>query len=392
MTLAIAIDLETTGFGFKKSDRIVEIAGVIFEIESGSNIATFETLINPLRNVPESSSKIHGLTASHLSMSPTFAELAPWLAHTLSGKRIVAHNALFDVNFLNAEFARAGIEYSITEFDCTCRMSNNSSLRGAAIDLELDYEPQSHHGALYDAKLCSEIYKQLTLSNFDKTNLRTNQNFEFTTNDGMPAFISRQQLGVNRSVQSELNSLALGIDHHLENEAESCYLWRLADYLSDLVLTARERSELDLLADSLGISEENQGVLHRKYIRQLEKAALRDGLVTEAEQRLLTAFSEQLSVPLEIDISNIDSKVPAPGSLICVTGTTTIDGVRWGKAEISAFLENRGYVFTDEMNKSAGITLLLQESEGSQSGKIEKARKWGIPRMTLEKFIAAFAK
>lgn len=392
MDLAVAIDVETTGFGFKRNDRIVEIAGLVFDMQTGETVGSFETLINPLRNIPEASTKIHGLSAAHLSMAPTFEDIAPWLAHTLAGKTLIAHNALFDVNFLNAEFQKSNIDYLVTQFLCTCRLSSNASLKNAALDLEIEYEADSHHGALYDAQLCAEIFMRLNSAREQR--IRPDENPNFTTDQDwqMPSLVSRKHLGLTPTETKKQEALRFGVAQYIEDPAEACYVWRLSEYLSDLVLSSEELEQLNVLAEELGLTTEAQDQLHVEYVRQLEKAALRDGLITESEQSLLRTFSEQLKVALEIEFSNAKADIPESGSLICVTGTSTLNGKHWGKKEISDFLESNGFIFTDQLNKSDGVALLLQESEGSQSNKVDKARRWGIPRMTIESFITEFDK
>jgi len=392
LDLAVAIDVETTGFGFKRNDRIVEIAGLVFDMQTGETVGSFETLINPLRNIPEASTKIHGLSAAHLSMAPTFEDIAPWLAHTLAGKTLIAHNALFDVNFLNAEFQKSNIDYLITQFVCTCRLSSNASLKNAALDLEIEYEADSHHGALYDAQLCAEIFMRLDSEREQR--IRPDENPSFTTDQDwqMPSLVSRKHLGLTPTETKKQAALRFGVAQYIEDPAEACYVWRLSEYLSDLVLSSEELEQLNVLAEELGLTTEAQDQLHVEYVRQLEKAALRDGLITEAEQSLLRTFSEQLKVALEIEFSDAKAAIPESGSLICVTGTSALNGKHWGKKEISDFLESNGFIFTDQLNKSDGVALLLQESEGSQSTKVDKARRWGIPRMTIENFIEEIEK
>lgn len=392
MGLAVAIDVETTGFAFKRNDRIVEIAGLVFDMHTGETVGGFETLINPLRNIPESSTELHGLSAAHLSMAPTFEDLAPWLAHTLGGKTLIAHNALFDVNFLNAEFLRSNFDYQIREYVCTCRLSKNSSLKSAAIDLEIEYEEASHHGASYDAQLCAEIFMKLQSNRDRKVDSSTNPIFVGNADWQMPSLVTRGHLGIASKTARKLESLSYGVAQYIEDPAEACYVWRLSEYLSDLVLTSHELEQLNVLAEELGLTTSVQLALHTQYLRQLETAALRDGLVTESEQSLLKTFASQLDIPLEIRFSDAKTEIPEKGSLICVTGTATLNGKYWGKKEIADLLANRGFKFTDELSKSAGVSLLLQESEGSQSGKVEKARRWGIPRMTIENFIEEIEK
>ncbi len=388
MSNVVALDLETTGFDFKSKDRVIEIAGCVINPSTGQIISKFETLINPLRNIPEQSVKIHSLTAAHLSMAPTFSEIGPWLANTIGGKRVVAHNALFDVNFLNAEFIRAGIDFQITEFDCTCRLTKNASLKAAALDFDLDYSPEKHHGALYDAYLCSQIYTRLITENIVDGNATSNRSFELAAANEVPSLITREQLSLVNGSRKKQSPLTLGTSPHLDNPAEACYLWRLTEFLGDLELTELEKRELYDLAQALGISPAMQHKIHESYVRELEKAAQRDGLITNNEEELLRAFAEALEIELKVDFSKSEVSLPPVGSLICVTGTTTINGENWGKKEISSFLVSRGFQFTDELSKSSGVSMLLQESEGSQSGKVEKARKWGIPRMTIESFVS----
>jgi len=208
----------------------------------------------------------------------------------------------------------------------------------------------------------------------------------------MPSLVTRGHLGIASKTARKLESLSYGVAQYIEDPAEACYVWRLSEYLSDLVLTSHELEQLNVLAEELGLTTSVQLALHTQYLRQLETAALRDGLVTESEQSLLKTFASQLDIPLEIRFSDAKTEIPEKGSLICVTGTATLNGKYWGKKEIADLLANRGFKFTDELSKSAGVSLLLQESEGSQSGKVEKARRWGIPRMTIENFIEEIEK
>lgn len=385
--LSVAIDVETTGFGFKSRDRVVEIAGVVFDLDSGEVVSLFETLINPLRNIPESSTEIHRLTASHLSMAPTFEDFGPWLAHLLGGKRVVGHNVSFDVNFLNSEFERSGIDFQITEYDCTQKLYGGAGLADAVEYLDLEYEKSQHHGALYDAQLCLKLFSRLLQESGHQNTTKVNANFEVASQFRVPSLLTRKQVGLKATTVNEQSSSYFLPRLEIENPVEACYLWRLADFLSDLELTNSEKEQLDLLAADLGLSSLEQVALHTSYVRELEKAALRDGLITETEKTLLEAFANALGVSLQVNLSAAKTEIPPRGSLICVTGTTSIEGVHWGKAEISEFLSAQGFEFTDALNKSDNVALLLQESEGSQSSKVEKARKWGIPRQTIESFV-----
>jgi len=98
----IFLDTETTGLSFKEGHKIVEIAC----IETKDLIPTgrvFHRLINPKRNVPEEAFNVHGFSQQFLSDKETFEEIADEFLNFIKGKKIIIHNASFDLGFLNGE-------------------------------------------------------------------------------------------------------------------------------------------------------------------------------------------------------------------------------------------------------------------------------------------------
>ena len=98
----IFLDTETTGLSFQDGHKIVEIAC----IETKDLIPTnkiFHKLINPERDVPEEAFKIHGFSKDFLSTKKTFSEIAEEFLNFIKGKKIIIHNANFDLGFLNNE-------------------------------------------------------------------------------------------------------------------------------------------------------------------------------------------------------------------------------------------------------------------------------------------------
>ena len=98
----VFLDTETTGLSFKEGHKIVEIAC----IETKDLIPTgniFHKLINPKRSVPEEAFKIHGYSSEFLSNKETFDKIADEFLKFISGKKIIIHNASFDLSFLNNE-------------------------------------------------------------------------------------------------------------------------------------------------------------------------------------------------------------------------------------------------------------------------------------------------
>ena len=100
--IEIFLDVETTGLSHKDGDKIVEIAC----IETKDLIPTnqiFHNLINPERSVPEQAFKIHGFSQDFLSSKQIFSQIADDFLNFIKGKKIIIHNASFDLSFLNGE-------------------------------------------------------------------------------------------------------------------------------------------------------------------------------------------------------------------------------------------------------------------------------------------------
>ncbi|HRW24655.1 MAG TPA: 3'-5' exonuclease [Spirochaetia bacterium] len=116
----VAFDFETTGLSPER-DRVVEIGAVAFRMvmdEAGPDgrpwradeEGSYETLVHPGRPIPSEVSAIHGIDDLAVSGAPSFAEAAARFLPFIDGSILVAHNAPFDLGFLRAETARAGLE------------------------------------------------------------------------------------------------------------------------------------------------------------------------------------------------------------------------------------------------------------------------------------------
>jgi ATP-dependent Lhr-like helicase len=101
------IDIETTGFAPHRDDRIVEIA-IIQTDPAGAPTNRWSTLVDPLRS--PGPTHIHGITETDLANAPTWGQIAEWVAGLLAGRIVVAHNALFDIPFINLEFERVDLD------------------------------------------------------------------------------------------------------------------------------------------------------------------------------------------------------------------------------------------------------------------------------------------
>ena len=163
----IIFDTETTGLDPLAGDRLVEI-GCIELVNRFPTGKTFHVYFNPERDMPETAFKIHGLSIEFLKDKPLFAEKADDLITFLGDAQLVAHNAMFDLGFLNAELervGRAGVsrERMIDTLLLARRKHPGGSNRldDLCLRYQIDNSRRTKHGALLDAELLAEIYVEL---------------------------------------------------------------------------------------------------------------------------------------------------------------------------------------------------------------------------------------
>jgi len=104
----IVWDTETTGFDPLAGDRIVEIGAV----ELNQHLPTgrvYHQYVNPERDMPAGAFEVHGLSISFLKDFPTFRDIASEFIDFVGDATLIAHNAKFDMKFINAELKKAGL-------------------------------------------------------------------------------------------------------------------------------------------------------------------------------------------------------------------------------------------------------------------------------------------
>jgi DNA polymerase-3 subunit epsilon len=163
----IVFDTETTGLDPLQGDRMVEI-GCIELVNRFPTGKTFHFYFNPERDMPESALRIHGLTSEFLKDKPLFAEKADELIVFLGDAQLVAHNAMFDLAFLNAELERIGrAAVSRERMIDTLLIARRKHPGGAnrlddlCVRYTIDNSRRTKHGALLDAELLAEVYVEL---------------------------------------------------------------------------------------------------------------------------------------------------------------------------------------------------------------------------------------
>lgn len=165
----IALDTETTGIG-PEHHRLLEIAALVYDPETGSIGSTYHEVINPQRDVPEEAALVHGWTAEKLQDKPLFLDVADSFLEFVTGAHVVIHNAPFDIGFLDAELGRAGkpklsdVALSVTD---TLRVSRtwvrarSHTLDALCDRFGVDKTKRVLHGALVDCELLAAVYPHL---------------------------------------------------------------------------------------------------------------------------------------------------------------------------------------------------------------------------------------
>jgi DNA polymerase III subunit epsilon len=163
----IVLDTETTGLDPYQGHRLVEVGCVelVNGIPSGQS---FHRYLNPERDVPSEAAAIHGLSTEFLKDKPFFAEIVDELVSFIGEAPLVAHNALFDLGFLNAELERAGrVQIARERLIDTLLLARRKHPAGPnrlddlCARYGIDNGRRTKHGALLDAELLAEVYVEL---------------------------------------------------------------------------------------------------------------------------------------------------------------------------------------------------------------------------------------
>lgn len=163
----IVLDTETTGLDPAQGHRLIEIGCIelLNRIPTGN---AFHRYINPERDIPQEAFAIHGLNAEFLNDKPIFSAVVDEMLAFLGDDPLVAHNALFDLGFLNAELERAArtmiARERIVDTLLLARRKHPGSsnrLDDLCARYKIDNSRRTKHGALLDAELLAEVYVEL---------------------------------------------------------------------------------------------------------------------------------------------------------------------------------------------------------------------------------------
>ena len=179
----IILDTETTGLSISEGHRIVEIGC----IELDDLIPTknkFHCYLNPERKVSEEAFKVHGYTNEFLSNQKKFEEIVDDFLRFIEGKRLVIHNAEFDLSHLNNELSLIGKKKIKEEIVDTLQLARDK-FPGSGISLDalckkynIDNSKREKHNAIIDCELLSRVYINLLDQKEPSFELKVDKGFE----------------------------------------------------------------------------------------------------------------------------------------------------------------------------------------------------------------------
>ena len=163
----IVLDTETTGLDPQSGHRVAEI-GCVELIGCVATGVEFHCYVNPCRPMPAGAEAVHGLSDAFLADHPPFAEVARRLLEFLADDPVIAHNAPFDIGFLDHEFGRCGHPpLTMTRAIDTVALARarlpgaKHSLDALCVRYGIDRAARVKHGALVDARLLADVYIEL---------------------------------------------------------------------------------------------------------------------------------------------------------------------------------------------------------------------------------------
>jgi DNA polymerase III subunit epsilon len=179
--LEVILDTETTGLSIKDKHRIVEIGCIELKNQIPTN-KQFHVYLNPERSISEEAKKVHGYSEEFLSDKKTFLQISKDFLNFIKEKKLIIHNAPFDLSFLNyelnlinekaidkknvidtLELARSKFPGSQNSLDALCKRYN------------VDNSKREKHSALVDCQLLKEVYINLVDQKEPKLNLESSE-------------------------------------------------------------------------------------------------------------------------------------------------------------------------------------------------------------------------
>jgi DNA polymerase III subunit epsilon len=167
MSREIILDTETTGMDPNRGDRVIEVCALEM-VDGVLTGALFHKLIHPEREIPAEATNVHGLTLADLAGKPVFGQIADAFLAFMADSPMVAHNASFDLGFLNWELRNVGKPAIPQSRAIDTLAIARQKFPGARLSLDalcnrfdIDLSARTKHSALIDTKLLAAVYIEL---------------------------------------------------------------------------------------------------------------------------------------------------------------------------------------------------------------------------------------
>jgi DNA polymerase III subunit epsilon len=184
----VVLDTETTGISVRDGHRIVEIGCIELENLVPTK-KTFHCYLNPEKKVSEKALEVHGYTDDFLSKQMKFIEIVDNFLDFINGKRLVIHNAEFDLSHLNNELNLIGKSKIKNEVVDTLALARDK-FPGSPINLDalckkysIDNTKRTKHTALIDCDLLAKVYINLLDQKEPRLDFKNSENFSQDKSD-----------------------------------------------------------------------------------------------------------------------------------------------------------------------------------------------------------------
>ena len=202
--IEVVLDTETTGLSTKDGHRIVEIGC----IELANLVPTkkkFHCYINPQRKVSDKALEVHGYTDQFLSDKKKFSEIVDEFLEFIKDKRLVIHNAEFDLSHLNNELKILGrdlLNNKVVDTLTLARDKSSASLDALCKRYGIDNSARTQHTAIVDCELLSKVYINLIDQKEPKLDFN-NQDFDKSSNINMEEILYFKKVIKPTSLEKE---------------------------------------------------------------------------------------------------------------------------------------------------------------------------------------------
>lgn len=396
------VDVETTGLFPQRHDRVIEIAAIRVNAE-GVHIRSFTTLLNPCRDVGPT--HIHRITAGDLLHAPPFEEIAGDVISVLAGAIFVAHNVQFDYGFVSAEVMRLGHELPETPALCTMTMAQTvaDDLPGRKLEVcckhfgvNLEDAHSAYADACATAKLmaaCFAEMRQMGVQFLDELGIP-----EPPPEPGLwPQLLGSGRTHTRRSAAERREATESFIAKVISrlpaskfpSPRENEYFALLDRVLEDRRITPEEADKLFELAADYGIGRDQAIDLHKRYLTDLVRTALADGVITESEERDIDEVRKALSLSrddyetcvmqkAEVTRQAVASADTLEGRTVCFTGelSACYQGEPITRAMAERLASEKGMIVRKSVTKD--LDFLVVADPDSMSSKAKKGRAYGV--------------